>query len=164
MDAGGGWGVGGGGWEVEGGRWNRVNRRKGGTVNAIHGQNIKSHVTRHTSPALHPATNRVTRARRRSKLDLHRRLQQRHKAAPSYRLNSTLTFCPAGTVPLPGSAVNPSALASAGTSKANSPGSFAPQLPTTTSEAAAAPVLSPTTRRSVFVVPAGARCERERWT
>jgi hypothetical protein len=136
-------------------------------VRAIDGQNVEahvtrhtSHVTRHTSPALNPATNRVTRTRRRRKLDLHRRLQQRLNAAHWHHWRSTLTFCPAGTVPLAGSAVNPSALASAGTSNANSPGSFAPQLPTTTSADAATPVLSPTTSRSVFVEPTAARCER----
>ena len=65
------------------------------------------------------------------------------------------TFCPAATVPLAGSTAKPRALASAGTSHANSPGSFAPQFPITSSEAAAAPELSPTAMRRVLALPTG---------
>jgi hypothetical protein len=127
----------------------------------------RSQVTGHTSPALYPATDRIACARGGGKLDLDRCLQHcdddddennSSKSRSNYP-PSLFTFCPAATVPLAGSTANPSDFASAGTSNANSPGSFTPQLPTTTSEAAAAPVLSPTVKRRVLVEPAGKRGE-----
>jgi hypothetical protein len=118
-----------------------------------------SHVTRHTSHVTCPPPSGQPSHRRqgRIELNLHRCLANcdaDDRRGGGEDDEEKLTFCPAATLPAIGSTENPSVLASPGKSNAKSPASFPPQLPTTTSDDAAAPVLSPTITRRVLVTPA----------